>query len=224
MTRILIADTETTGLDNDARVVEYAHLECELVGNHLVERSRFETLVNPGRPIPAQATAVHGITDAMVKTAPSIREILPAALNVKKGEHIQVFGHNFPGYDMKLLDGVYPKGIDIGCSLKAARTFITGAPGHSLDKLREFLKLPSTGRAHSALADCLDTLGIINHMLDGREWEIVESCMLQQPTTISFGKHKGTKLEDLPEDYVGWLLNKCDNVGWDLRRALEALV
>jgi DNA polymerase-3 subunit epsilon len=222
MTRILIADTETTGLDNDARVCEYAHLECELVSNRLVERSRFETLVQPGRNIPKEASKVHGITDAMVKDAPTIRDILPAALNVKKGEHIQVFGHNFPGYDMKLLDGVYPKGIDIGCSLKAARVFIE-SPKHSLDFLREHLKLEKTGQAHSALADCLDTLQIINVMLADREWEILESCMLQKPTTISFGKHKGSKLEDLPDDYVHWLLNKCDNVGWDLRRALEEL-
>jgi len=222
MTRILIADTETTGLDNNARVCEYAHVECALVNNRLVERSRFETLVHPGRSIPAEASRVHHITDAMVKDAPTIREILPAALNVKRGEHIQVFGHNFPSYDMKLLDGVYPRGIDIGCSLKAARTFIT-APGHSLDKLRQHLKLDSTGQAHSALADCLDTLQIINRMLAERDWEILESCMLQKPTTISFGKHKGEKLEDLPESYVRWLLNECDNVGWDLRRALEEL-
>jgi DNA polymerase-3 subunit epsilon len=223
MTRILIADTETTGLDNDARVVEYAHIECALQNNRLVEGNRFETLVFPGRPIPEPATKVHGITDAMVKTAPTIRDILPAALNVKKGEHIQVFGHNFPSYDMKLLDGVYPKGIDIGCSLKAARVFIPDAPGHSLDKLREHLKLEKSGQAHSALADCLDTLQIINRMLEGREWEVLESCMLQRPTTISFGKHKGSKLEDLPEDYVEWLLHSCDNVGWELRQALEAL-
>jgi DNA polymerase III epsilon subunit-like protein len=223
MTRIIIADTETTGLDKDARVVEYAHVECALQNNRLVERSRFETLVQPGRAIPKEASRVHHITDEMVKTAPTIREILPAALSVKKNEHVQVFGHNFPGYDMKLLDGVYPKGIDIGCSLKAARVFIPDAPGHSLDKLRGFLKLPSTGQAHSALADCLDTLGVINHMLADRDWEVLESCMLQRPTTISFGKHKGSKLEDLPDDYVDWLLYKCDNVGWELRQALEAL-
>lgn len=222
MTRILIADTETTGLDNDARVVEYAHIECTLQDNRLVERSRFETLVQPGIAIPAQATKVHGITDKMVKDAPVIRDILPAALNVKKGEHIQVFGHNFPSYDMKLLDGVYPKGIDIGCTLKAARVFIE-APGHSLDKLREHLKLEKTGQAHSALADCLDTLQILNVMLADRDWEILESCMLQRPTTISFGKHKGSKLEDLPESYVRWLLEDCDSVGWELRQVLEAL-
>lgn len=222
MTRIIIADTETTGLGKDAKVCEYAHIECTLQNNRLVERSRFETLVFPGRAIPAEASSVHGISDKMVKDAPTLRDILPAALNVKKGEHIQVFGHNFPTYDMNLLDGVYPKGIDIGCSLKAARVFIE-APGHSLDKLREHLKLEKTGQAHSALADCLDTLQIINIMLDGRDWDVLESCMLQKPTTISFGKHKGTKLEDLPEDYVHWLLHKCDNVGWELRQALEAL-
>jgi exodeoxyribonuclease X len=104
--------------------------------------------------------------------------------------------------------------------LKAARVFIP-APKHSLDFLREHLKLESTGQAHSALADCLDTLQVINHMLKDHAWDVVESAMLQQPTTISFGKHKGKKLEDLPGSYVRWLLEDCDSVGWDLRRALK---
>jgi DNA polymerase-3 subunit epsilon len=222
MTKIFIADTESTGLGPEARVCEYAHILCKLEANRLVEVERFESLVNPGIPIPEGATKVHGITDAMVKMAPSLRDILPAAFKLAKNEHALVVGHNFTGYDMALLDGVYPKSLEVGCTLKAARVFID-SPKHSLDFLREHLKLEKTGQAHSALADCLDTLQIINHMLAGRSWEILESCMTQRPEKIGFGKHKGTKLEDLPEDYVDWLLNKCDSLSWDMRRALKEI-
>jgi DNA polymerase-3 subunit epsilon len=125
MTKILIADTETSGLSKDARVVEYAHITCKLEANRLIEVSRFESLIQPGIPIPAEATKVHGITDEMVKDAPTLRDVLPAALGLAKNEHAEIYGHNFTGFDMTLLDGVIPKNLDIGCSLKAARVFIT---------------------------------------------------------------------------------------------------
>ena len=121
---------------------------------------------------------------------------------------------------MQFLDGVYPKSIDIGCTLKAARVFID-SPRHSLDFLREHLKLEKTGQAHSALADCLDTVQLVNIMLQTTPWDALEACMTALPEKMTFGKHKGVRLEDLPEDYVGWLLNKCDSLGWDMRRALE---
>ena len=40
---------------------------------------------------------------------------------------------------------------------------------------------------------------------------------------MPFGKHKGTKLKDLPSNYIDWLLNKADNIDADLRTALLAL-
>jgi DNA polymerase III epsilon subunit-like protein len=67
-------DVETTGLNprRDA-IVAVAAIPFE------AGRSRpgFVTLVNPRRPIPAQSTAIHGINDAAVATAPSIVEVLP---------------------------------------------------------------------------------------------------------------------------------------------------
>lgn len=221
MTKIFIADTETTGLGPTARVCEYAHVLCKLEDSRIVEVKRFESLINPGIPIPKAASDVHGITDEMVATAPTLRDVLPKSLDLKKNEHALVIGHNFPGYDMQFLDGLYPKSLDIGCTLKAARTFID-APKHSLDFLREHLKLQNMGQAHSALADCLDTLQIVNHMLLSHPWDVLESCMTQRPTTISFGKHKGTKLQELPESYVRYILGNFD-LSWDLRRALEEL-
>ena len=222
MTKIYIADTETTGLGPTARVCEYAHVLCDLKDNRLVEVSRFESLVNPSIPIPAEASKVHGITDGMVSGAPALRDILPASLKLGKNEYALVIGHNFTGYDMALLDGVYPQGLEVGCTLKAARVFID-SPKHSLDFLREHLKLESTGRAHSALADCLDTLQIVNRMLRNRAWDVLESCMVARPDKIGFGKHKGKRLEDLPDSYVRWLLEDCETLSWDMRRSLKEL-
>ncbi|MEU6902966.1 3'-5' exonuclease [Streptomyces virginiae] len=66
---LVVLDTETTGLDADACVVELAVISGS--GDVLVD-----TLVNPGRPIPAGASEIHGITDEAVATAPSFGQIL----------------------------------------------------------------------------------------------------------------------------------------------------
>jgi DNA polymerase III subunit epsilon len=69
---IALIDTETTGRDANAdRIVEIGivlGLRGEITG-------RFSRLINPGRPIPAESSAVHGIKDADVADKPSFAEI-----------------------------------------------------------------------------------------------------------------------------------------------------
>ncbi|MDI3339402.1 MAG: 3'-5' exonuclease [Sphaerobacter sp.] len=61
---VLFLDTETTGLDEQAEIVEIAAVDAR--GTVLLD-----TLVRPRRPIPVEARAVHGISDAMVAAAPT---------------------------------------------------------------------------------------------------------------------------------------------------------
>lgn len=61
-------DTETTGLGPDAEIVEIALVDFE-------GASLFESLVRPKKPIPPDATALHGITTAMVAGAPDWRNV-----------------------------------------------------------------------------------------------------------------------------------------------------
>lgn len=76
----VVLDTETTGLHDGARIVEIAVLGLD--GSVLLD-----SLVNPGVPIPAESTRIHGITDAMVATAPGFSDLLvplTAALHDRK--------------------------------------------------------------------------------------------------------------------------------------------
>ncbi|MEV6421666.1 3'-5' exonuclease [Streptomyces sp. NPDC051662] len=66
-----VIDCESTGLRGDTRVVEVAAVDaCD-------GRPLFESLVQPGIAIPAPATAIHKITDAMVAGSPSWDQVAP---------------------------------------------------------------------------------------------------------------------------------------------------
>ena len=68
-------DCEATGLDvsSDA-IIELAAVKFTF-HNHL---ANFETLIDPGQPIPEESIKIHHITEAMVQGKPKIKEILPA--------------------------------------------------------------------------------------------------------------------------------------------------
>ena len=69
--RWLLVDTETTGISVSDKVCEMAYVEIDDAFN--VIRSG-NSLINPGIPINYAASAVNGITDVMVKDAPTLDE------------------------------------------------------------------------------------------------------------------------------------------------------
>ena len=91
----VIFDLETTGISprND-EVIEISAIK--VVGGKIVEE--FSTLVNPLRPIPFQATSVNGITDDMVKDAPTFDVVLKDFIDFA-GDMILV-GHNIHAFDI----------------------------------------------------------------------------------------------------------------------------
>lgn len=75
-------DTETTGRDpNEDRIVEIA---CVLWDSGRVSARR-DWLVNPGRPIPEDARAVHGISDDDVRDKPTFAEVAEEVLSAMSG-------------------------------------------------------------------------------------------------------------------------------------------
>ena len=85
---LLFFDLETTGLDVvSSRVVQIALLQVLEDGSS----REWETLVNPGVPIPPATTAIHGITDEDVKDAPRFEEIAEALLPYFFSERLQSY-------------------------------------------------------------------------------------------------------------------------------------
>ncbi len=70
----IVLDTETTGLDfTKERIIEFAAVRLE---NGKV-KDEFQTLINPQQHIRKSSIAIHGITEDMVKDAPTEAEVMP---------------------------------------------------------------------------------------------------------------------------------------------------
>ena len=103
-----VLDLEATGLGPDDKIVEVAIVTMRF--GQVVEVS--SSLVNPGIQIPAEATAVHGITDAMVAGAPKIADLAGDILQLLDHSAV-VVGYNIYGFDEGLLERELP-GIWVG--------------------------------------------------------------------------------------------------------------
>lgn len=150
----VVFDTETTGLDPASdRIVQIAGLR---IARGRLTGERFETLVHPGRPIPAGSTAIHGITDAMVADAPDMTAALTAFHHF--AEDAVLVAHNAP-FDMEILrraaleTGVYFDNRVLDTILLSALVWGQRAP-HSLDALaaRLGIVIPPRER-HTAMGD-----------------------------------------------------------------------
>ena len=83
-----VLDTETTGLHPAARIVEIAVTTAS--GTVLLN-----TLINPGEAIPPEATAIHGIDDAMVAGAPSFSDVLPRLTEALAGRKVVIYNSEY---------------------------------------------------------------------------------------------------------------------------------
>jgi len=192
----VVFDTETTGLlpAQGDEIVQIAAVR--IVNGRRVEKEVFDTLVNPGRPIPAASTEVHGITGAMVAEAPRIDEV--GRRFHKFAEGAVLVAHNAP-FDMEFLRR-HEAGIGASFDNPILDTVLLSAvvfgqgETHSLDALthRLGITIPEEAR-HTAIGDTVATADAFLRLLP----------MLRAKGMVTFGdvlaevrKH-GRLLKDL---------------------------
>ncbi len=98
--REIVLDTETTGLDpaDGHRVVEIGAVE---LFNHIPNGRTFHKYINPERDMPAEALAVHGLSEDFLKDQPVFAEITDEFLRFINGATLVI--HN-AAFDLKFLN------------------------------------------------------------------------------------------------------------------------
>ncbi|HET9016840.1 MAG TPA: 3'-5' exonuclease [Thermomicrobiaceae bacterium] len=159
-------DTETTGLDGTAEIVDIA-----VVDN--AGRVLLDTLVRPGRPIPADATRIHHITDQMVAAAPSWPEVYRALAGILR-RYPCVVVYNAPFDARMILQSSRPHGlpdlpVEWQCAMRRYAEFASEqSPGDSrwqkLEVAATRLGVPPIGITHRALEDTHTCRAVVHAM------------------------------------------------------------
>lgn len=207
MRKSIFFDTETTGVNPQKDlIIEIAAYDPE--GNR-----EFVSFVNPGCPIPPDATAIHKITDEMVQDAPSFAEV-GEQFREFCGQHAVLIAHNNDRFDKLFLHEEanrhrleWPKSWLYFDTLNWARRYRPDLPRHSLQFLRDLYGIPANN-AHRALDDVLVLHKVFSLMTDDLTTEQLVDLLLNPRKTshMPFGKYRGKPLEQVPQDYFKWLM------------------
>jgi len=163
---LVVFDLETTGLSAATeRIIEIG--AARIRNGEVVEE--FDTFVDPERTIPAEITALTGISDAMVAGAPKEAEALEQFYAFCGGDDAVLIAHN-ASFDTTFLKAAAKRcgkayrftSID---TLVMARSLYRELSSHKLGKLAEYLKLPAFS-AHRANEDARELAYIFQKMLE----------------------------------------------------------
>jgi len=212
---VRIIDVETTGIDPATdRVCQIASVDLaridgtELFGMNHPQKD----LVNPGRTIPPQASAIHHIIDEDVAGKNPLEDII----SQYEGASCYV-AHNAE-FDRSFLPSLQEeKWI---CTLKCALRIWPDQVSHSNQALRYYLghiepfNLKREDiNAHDALSDVYITAALFTSIIGLEPSFKTLMRWSSEPalyTTINFGKHYGQKYDDVPLDYLEWMVGASD--------------
>ena len=160
MTRQIILDTETTGLEPSQghRIIEIGAVEMI---NRRLTGNRFHQYLNPEREIDAGAIEVHGITNEMLADKPKFADVAEDFLAFVKGAELIIhnapFDTGFINHEFRLLDSAATGKIEDLCTvldtLQMARRMHPGQK-NDLDSLCRRYSIDNSQRTlHGALLD-----------------------------------------------------------------------
>lgn len=158
MTETVIAiDFETTGLSSaqGARAIEVAAVK--MVGDRIVDT--FQSLMNAGVPVPPRIEQITGISDAMVRNAPSSKSVMARLIDFLGSAPL--VAHN-AGFDAGFLSNELHRvqarrESRFACTLMLARRLYPRAPNHKLATVLYFAGVAIPANMHRAHADATAT-------------------------------------------------------------------
>lgn len=238
---IIFFDLETTGtnISND-RIVEISLIKVTPQGEETTRTRR----VNPGMPIPAEATAIHGISDSDVASEPRFEQIARSLAAIFNG--CDIAGFNSNRFDIPMLKQEFDRaGVDFDlsdCKFVDVQTIFHKREPRNLSAAYKFYCNSTLENAHSADADTRATFEILKAQLEKYPDLPTDVDTLSAYTSfnknvdlagrlvyndegkeiINFGKHKGHSAEEVLKKepgYFGWIMQ--GDFTLDTKKAFE---
>ncbi len=225
---IVFFDLETTGVDTSKdRIVEISMIKVMPDGSKDVKTRR----VNPEMPIPAEATAVHGITDEDVKDEPTFRQLAKSLAQFIQG--CDFGGFNSNRFDLPLLVEEFLRvGVDVDLKRRKfvdVQNIFHKKEQRTLVAAYKFYCDKDLTDAHSAAADTMATYEVLCAQLDRyddlendidflaefseREKAVDYAGRIvyneQGVEVFSFGKYRGQSVEEVfrrEPSYYAWMM------------------
>ncbi len=226
---ILFFDLETTGIDiSNDRIVEVSMIKIMPDGEEIVKTRK----LNPGIPIPAESTAIHGITDEDVKDCPTFAQIARSLAQFTEG--CDFAGFNSNKFDVPLLVEEFLRaGVDI--DIKKRKFVDVQNIFHKLEQRTlvaayKFYCQQDLSNAHSAEADTRATFEVLKAQID--KYSELENDIDflaqfsqrastadfagfiiyddQENELFGFGKYRGqsvAKVFEKEPSYYSWMMN-----------------
>jgi DNA polymerase-3 subunit epsilon len=224
---ICFIDLETTGINvSTDRIVEIAIVKIGVDGSKQVKRR----LVNPEMPIPKESSDVHGITDDMVKDAPSFKAMANEIKQFMEGADIG--GYNSNRFDVPMLNEEFLRaGINVDIEsrkLLDVQKVFHKMEQRTLSAAYQFYCHKTLEDAHTAEADATATWEVLEAQIErypqiGNTVESIVKFTGEEEiidfarrfvnengiAVFNFGKHKGKSvvqvLKDEPQ-YYDWMM------------------
>lgn len=226
---ICFFDLETTGVNVVTdRIVEIGVLKVFPNGN----RESHTWLVNPERPIPAETSAIHGITDEKVASEPTFKQLAQKVYDLIKDSDLA--GYNSNKFDIPMLAEEFLRaGIDFDLAKRRSvdvQNIFHKKEQRTLEAAYRFYCNKTLVDAHTAEADTLATYEILKAQLDryddlqndinyladySNRFRAVDFAGFiifndEDKECFSFGKYRNRTVEDVLNEnpgYYGWIQN-----------------
>lgn len=220
-------DLETTGVNlGTDRIVEIAIVKLLPDGSQTVKRK----LINPGMPIPASSSDVHGITDEMVKDAPTFKQLAQELKQILDG--CDLAGYNSNRFDIPMLvEEFLRSGVEFEMKgrrmLDVQQIFYKMEP-RTLTAAYQFYCGKTLDGAHSAAVDASATYEVLQSQLQryeslGNTVDSILKSIGEEPIVdfakrfvwengvevFNFGKFKGRPVADVlrsEPQYYDWMM------------------
>jgi DNA polymerase III subunit epsilon len=172
---LVFLDLETTGINVATdRIVEIALLKIFPDGREEEKLLR----INPGIPIPLEASLIHGIYDKDVKDAPAFKEVAKSVAKFLEG--CDLAGFNSTKFDIPLLTEEFLR-VDIDVDFKKHKFVDVQVIYHRMEKRTlaaayKFYLYKDMENAHSAMADTKATFEVLKAQIAKYDGVVIEDC------------------------------------------------